>query len=147
MRRKKLVSAAGVALALALVTGGAGATTFGVNPGGQGGAGGSTGGSPTNRMVAAVQTFRLITGNNNTITVARACSAVATPLPISTFVRCWLKAPNGTIVHDVTRGEALNAAVFAKTLNLPTQPYKMCVQGWALYRDGKTVYSGPPQCV
>lgn len=146
MNRRMLGTIAGTALTLSLVMGGASATTFGNNIGGEGGAAGSTG-SGNGHSVMASTSFRVVTGNNDTLTVARVCSAVGLTAPTSTYVHCWLRGRHdGKIYWDTIQGEPLNATVTAGTKKLPTQPYDMCVQGYAFYMNGDKATSGPAFC-
>ena len=131
-------------LAVVLAMGSAGATTYGFDPGGNGGLVGGLETGPGGRTINYFQTFRIITGTNSTVTVVRDCTAVATPAPIATVVRCWLVHGN-TIYADKTQGEPGPAATIDQVLTLPLQTYTACIQAYALYSDGTKV-QGPPSC-
>ena len=142
MKRRIWGLTAAALLSVLLVGSGAHAVTYGTNPGGEGGSGGSSDTGSLGRMVSANQGFRVLTGNNSTLKVLRTCSAVGTPLPAATVIHCYLKGMHdGLRYDDVTRATAGVFSTIDRTTTLPTQPYKMCVRGWALYGDGTYLYT------
>jgi len=142
MNRRIWGLTAGLLLTVVLVGSGAHATTFGANPGGNGGSGGSFDLGKLGRSVTVFQSFRVVTGNNNTLTVLRTCTATATPAPAATVVHCYLKGKhNGGIYDNTTHVMSGPLSTVEHTVTVPTQPYFMCIRGWGIYGDGSYLYS------
>src|SRR5437870_523079 len=122
-------------LAVSLAMSSAGAATYGFNPDGSGGLVGGVDTGPGGRAIKYFQAFRIVTGTNSSLRVIRNCTAVATPAPIATVVRCWL-VHGSTIYADKTQGESGPATTTTQILTLPVQTYTACIQAYALYSDG-----------
>jgi hypothetical protein len=133
---------AGLLVSILLVGSGAHAATYGANPGGDGGSVGSVDTGSAGRVVSSNQDFRVLTGNNTSLTVYRTCTGTATPLPAATVVRCYLYGrTDKRIYDDVTRAMSGPASTINQVLHLPVQPYTICVRAWGLYGDGSYEYS------